>query len=392
MNLVMHYVVRVSSFFEILITLFIPHPPRSPKKGHSMRTPVLMLLLFVLTACAAPSQTPPPQKIRDTATPEMAPTPTNIPPTATATMVIYDFSAFDPADQSTWPEEMRVAYENLSKRLTDADPSKKEIFEKENKVIHEDLMNGIVSFLSRQGVDMSEFQGEDVDILSVANSNKIAEAFGEWQTTHLESTGEMVKMPTDPWLIMEDMKTKLDGTGESTNKISVFGIKTLIKGIVTWGSNFTISAIMENPFNPNSAIIMAQSAEGTRPFLVIFEDTIIDKNQLVYYPGATKTEFIITIELLNDLENQLDLNNIKLTAKQIDGSSPIIDTESLTLIDVYRKLGTKVTGYQIDRANGIDALNGGVGFNALFDAKTGLEILGGISETDGTIIEPITKP
>jgi hypothetical protein len=142
-------------------------------------------------------------------------------------MPIDDFSAFDPADKSTWPEEMRRAYENLSKRPTVADPSKKEVFENEDKAIHEGLMNGIVNFLSRQGVDMSVIQGENIDILSVANSNKIAEAFGEWQKATFDETGkEAPLMPADPWLIREDLKTKLDETGESTNKISVFGLDT----------------------------------------------------------------------------------------------------------------------------------------------------------------------
>jgi hypothetical protein len=172
----------------------------------------------------------------------------------------------------------------------------------------------------------------------------------------------------------------------------VFGIKTLIKGIVTWGSDFTISAIMENPFNQNSAIIMAQSSEGTRPFLVIFKDTIIDRNQFAFVPSE-RIESVLTVEAYNNYKSKpLDLDSVNLTARQLDGSAPTISTEPLILFDIFRRLSTEVTGYQTDRVNGIDALNGDVDFNALFDSGTGLEILGGISETDGTKIVPITEP
>lgn len=356
-----------------------------------MRTPVLMLLLFVLTACAAPSQPPPPQKIRDTATPEMAPTPTNIPPTATATMVIYDFSASDPTDKSTWPEEMKAYYENLSKRAEATNQDEKLEFIRQDRVFHEYLMRITINFLDQQGVDMSEFQGEDVDILSVANSNKIVEAFGKWQKATFDETGkEAPLMPADPWLMREMLKIDAPEAGGSV-LMPVFGVNTVRKGLMEGSSSFILSTIGENPRIPNSVIIFANYANGMRPFDINLQDKTLSDDYLVYendYKMFGSTKAIMLISEANSIRHKVDTHRYPFIFKATDGSDVWHDTRSLTLVDLFDRLLSTVVGHQTDRLETLNMIkdqNSNVLFDSLF--INGLEVLNGITNGDASFIE-----
>lgn len=245
---------------------------------------------------------------------------------------------------------------------------------------------------------MSEFQKANLETLddleNLKISNKIADEFGKWQKKIFDETGkEAPLMPADPWLIKWDLTTKLEGKGESTDKVPVFGEKTFIHGLDSRGSKFTISTVMENPYNENSAIILVKTTEGTRPFLVIFEDTVVGEDWLAFSPGGDQRESILDINTYNNYNKYpFDLETEKAIARQLDGSSPVKNTEPLSLIDIFNLIGSEVMGFQTDRVDVRQGLNGTIGFSALFDNKTGLEILAGIINSNGDIIEPLVAP
>ncbi len=358
-----------------------------------MRSSLLILLLFALAACAAPN----PGTVSPTMT---APIPVStgevskeaptLAPESTATIEPYNFAKFEVKDKTTWPAEQQSNYESFGKRPTEAaDAPTQGQFKKADNDFHMFLMPALVNFLGRNGVDMSAYTGENVEFMNLEVTNGIIEKFGEWQKANFDATGEMVLMPTDLWAMKEMLKIDATNAGGSTNKVSFFGESIKIEGLMEKSENFTISTIMENPTNSNTSILIVQCVNGTRPLLVNFNDEIIDVDNLVVAPPNFLENTVITVKGINDLRAKVDLIEFKLILRATDGTDQMHETDGLNIKTIFSLLGENVIGYQVDRINAADHPEGlVVPFSSLFDNKTGLGVLSGISHSDGTPINP----